>query len=276
MPDLTIEQALADVTPSGPAVVARSPGFLEAWEPEFLRLCAAFGTPPPGEYLAPCVFAKPLARGRVAVVQAAAVGSPPALHFHGLAVSDAVYAAVGDPFHVAEAFPPPWGETVALPTLVWADGVPTRTVAHVRRILQEDDSATLLGAAQALVDGGRVVFERPFPAPDLLRRLWALLPDSARAELWPASYAFGPALAADAMVVPAADPAAFPGYLTEKQAGDYPEGRYELGVQTAAEAGDQAGLDRLFARRSSRQTLKLAVVLLIVVMGLAVAARVLG
>ena len=95
MPDLTIEQALADAPPGGVKVVARSPGFVEEWEPEFLRLCTAFGRPPAGAYLPTCVFARPLARGRVAVVQAAAEGSPPALRFHCLAVPDGVYTDVG-------------------------------------------------------------------------------------------------------------------------------------------------------------------------------------
>src|SRR5207249_7724060 len=185
----------------------------------------------------------------------------------------AVYRGLGDPFLIAELFPAPWDARVALPTLAWLDEAPPRTVDKVSRVLQEDDSATLLGSAQALVDGGRLVFERPFPASDLLRRLWTLLPDSTRAELWPASYAFGNALGFHALVVPHVDPADYPGYLTEPMAGDYPEGRYELSVQTAAEAGDQAALDALFARRSGRQTLQLAVVLLLVMMGLAAAAR---
>jgi hypothetical protein len=271
MPDPTIEQALADARPGGVTVTARSPGFADDWVPEVERLCAGFGTP--AEPLAAAaVFAQPLGRAHVAVVQAVAP-HPPAVRCHVLVLPVALYRGVGDPFLLAEQFPAPWDARVALPTLAWLDEAPPRTVDKVRRVLQEDDSATLLGAAQALVDGGRVVFERPFPAPDLLRRLWALLPDSTRAELWPASYAFGNALGFHALVVPRADPAAFPGYLTEAQAGDYPEGRYELGVQTAAEAGDQSALDALFARRSGRQTLRLAVVLLLVMMGLAIASR---
>ena len=119
------------------------------------------------------------------------------------------------------------------------------------------------------MDGGRIIFERPFPAPDLLRRLWTLLPHSTRTEVWPASYAFGPELDMQAIVVPKADPAAFVGYVTEPQAGDYPEGKYELNLQIAAEAGDQSALNRLLSRRSSRQTIWLAVVLVIAAMGLA-------
>jgi hypothetical protein len=277
VPDLTIEQVLAERTPAGVAVVARSPGVAEEWQPDFRRLCEAFGEPPPNTYLPPCVFAQPLTRDRVVVVQVTAEASPPVVRFHGVILAHKLYETIGDPFAVAEQFPSPWGERVALPTLAWFDGpLPARTVAQVQRVLQEDDSATLLGAAQALVDGGRVVFERPFPAPDLLRRLWLLLPESTRAELWPASYAFGNALGFHALVVPRADPAAYAGYLTESQAGDYPEGRYELNVQIAVESEDQSALDRLFARRSSRQTLRLAIVLIFVAMGLAVAVRLLG
>jgi hypothetical protein len=276
MPDPTIEQALAERTPTGAEVVARSPGFVAEWEPEFLRLCIAFGQPPAGEYLPTCMFARPLARGRVAVVQTAAEGQPPVLRFHCLALSAELYAAIGDPFLIAGQFPPPWGERVVLPTLAWLDEVTTRSVGQVQRVLQEEDGPTLLGAAQAVVDGGRVVFERPFPAPDLLRRLWMLLPDTTRAEAWPATYTFGPELDVHAVVVAKADPAAFSGYLTEAHAAEYPQGRYELNLQIAAEAGDQGAVDRLFSRRSSQQTLRLALILLVVAASLAVAARVFG
>jgi hypothetical protein len=270
MPDLSIEQALAEAN----AVVARSPGFSEAWDAEFLRLAEAFGRPADGEYLTKCVFARPLARGRVAVIAAAAEGHPPVLRFHCLALPTELYAALGDPFVISDRLPPPWGERVVLATLAWLeDEVPARSVAQVQRVLNEDDGPTLLGAAQAIVDGGRVVFERPFPAPDLMHRLWTLLPDSTRAEVWPASYAFGPRLDVQAVVVPKADPAEFAGYLTEPNAGDYPEGKYELNLQIAAEAGDQAGIDRVLARRSSRQTVRLAVLLLVGAIAAAVAAR---
>src|SRR2546421_90015 len=81
--------------------------------------------------------------------------------------------------------------------------------------------------------------ERPAPDPDLVRRLWLLLPASSRGELWPAEFAPANALGFDLLVTPKAGEDCA-GYLSEQQAGDYPEGRYELNLQIAAEAGDQA------------------------------------
>jgi hypothetical protein len=116
------------------------------------------------------------------------------------------------------------------------------------------------------VDGGRVVFERPAPDTDLLRDLWTLLPTSTRAALWPASFAFGNALHFHALVVPKLVPEDYPDYKTEAQAADYPESRYELSLQTAAEAGNQQDLDALFARRSQAETFRLVVIILIVLL----------
>jgi hypothetical protein len=137
-------------------------------------------------------------------------------------------------------------------------------VEQVQTVLRQPDSPTLLGGAQALVDGGRLAFERPAPDTDLLRNLWALLPTTTRAELWPASFAFGNDLGFHVLVVPRAAGEALAEYLSEEQAAEYPEGRYELGLQVAAEDGDQRELDALFARRSASETRRLGLVLLAV------------
>jgi hypothetical protein len=131
-------------------------------------------------------------------------------------------------------------------------------------------SPALLGGVQVLVDGGRLVFERPAPDLGLLRGLWTLLPTTTRCQLWPASFAFGNTLPFDALVVPPAvftrEPVevAFPGYTTEDQACDYPQGSYELNLQIAAEAGNQADLDSLFARRSWGEVWRVALTLVVV------------
>jgi hypothetical protein len=128
----------------------------------------------------------------------------------------------------------------------------------------ENHSATLLGGAQALLDGRRLVFERLGPEPDLLRDLWSMLPVSSRAELWPASFAYGNAHRFDALVVPHATGDDYFDYVRDNEAGDYPEGRYELALHTAIDNADQNEVDALFARRSRSQTVRLGVMLLAV------------
>src|SRR5262249_57624877 len=162
---------------------------------------------------------------------------------------------------------------------------PPRTVADVRQVLKrvkagalrEDEdpeaveltvenaeSPALLGGVQVLVDGGKLLFVRPAPDPQLIQGLWTLLPDAARCELWPATFAFGNTLGFDAVVLPRRGEEGFSDYTTEEQAADYPAGRYELSLQTAAEAGDQAALNHLFGRPASRATFRLPLPMLVV------------
>jgi hypothetical protein len=279
MSAIAIEQAIyGNPERGGFRFLARSPGFVDDWLPLAEKMSSGFGDRPAGLACPGCVFAQPFGPRHIAVVQAADLGSddadrPGALGFRFLVLSRRDYTDLtGDPFLLAERFPPNWSARGDLPALSWPHDSPPgrRTVAQVQAALQNGDSPTLLGGAQALIDAGRLVFERPAPATDLLRRLWILLPVSSRAHLWPASFAFGNALKFDVLVVPRADPENYADYIREEQAGDYPEGRYELALQIAAEAGDQRELDALFARRSSTQMLRLALVLLTVMAVLAV------
>ncbi|HXG11313.1 MAG TPA: hypothetical protein VNK04_16280 [Gemmataceae bacterium] len=270
MTDILLEQAVYGSRGAGGyRFRARSPGFRDEWLAEAERLCTGFGDRPAGTACPSCVFARPLGKRHVAIVRAADQGAddtgrPGALAFHLLVLPRDAYAGFGgDPFALADFFPPPWEMADELPTLsLPARPLPPRTVEQVQAVLRRPDSAALLGGAQALVDGGRLVFERPAPDTDLLRSLWMLLPTSTRAELWPASFAFGNDLGFDVLVVPRAAGEGFAGYLSEEQAADYPEGRYELNLQIAAEAGDQHQLDLLFARRSAAETWRLGLVLL--------------
>jgi hypothetical protein len=303
---IPIEQALYHrKDPADPVLVARSPGFADAWLAEAERMAADFGSRPPGVACPAAVFARPLDRRHVAVVQVADLQSdhperPAGLGFRFLVVPrDAYVHYLSDPFALADRFPPPWGGTGPLPPLSTpAVPLPPRTVEDVRRVLQkvkahalpedqdppteEEDwerevrmaeSPALLGGVQILVDGGKVVFERPGPDTELLRGLWTLLPYSTRSELWPASFAFGNALGFDALIVRQAAGAEFAGYSNEDQAAEYPQGIYELRLQTAAEAGDQRELDQLFARRSLNETWKLGVTILLFLLGVLVVLR---
>ncbi|MCS6850037.1 MAG: hypothetical protein NZ700_02570 [Gemmataceae bacterium] len=280
MPTITLEQALYGNTDRGGyRFLACSPGFRDDWRPLAERLCAGFGERPPGVACPAAVFAASLGKSHVAVVQVADrgwddAGRPGALGFHILVLSRADYQRLsGDPFLIADRFPPPWSARDSLPSLSWTDELPgQRPVEELQRILQRSEGPSLLGGTQALIDGSRLVFVRSGPDTPLVRDLWQLLPTSTRSELRPASFAFGPALGFDVLVVPRADGPDYVEYMTEEQAADYPEGRYELNLQVAIEAGSQAEVDALVNRRSSAQTLRLAAGL---VVGMAVVAGVL-
>jgi hypothetical protein len=249
----------------------RSPGFRDEWLAEAQQLCSGFGKPAAQQAFPGSVFARPLARRWVCIVQVAAVpagNTSEGLRFHFLVLGKNDYRFVGgDPFLVARQFPAPWPVRGDLPSLTWPQPPARRTVEEIQRVLEpRETSATLLGGCQALLDGGHLVLERSAPEPDLVENLWTLLPTSTRSSLWPASYAFGNELGFDVLVVPRASGDEFAGYLTEQQAGDYPEGRYELALQIAAEAGDQRELDALFARRSRAETWRIGALLLGVVL----------
>ena len=269
---MRIEQAIygsQDV--GGYRFLARSLGFVEAWLPTVERLCTGFGERPAGVLCPMAVYAQPLDAKHVAVIQAADqghddAGRPGALAFRVLVLPRTLYADLeGDPFHIAEAFPPAWEARGELPTLTWTTGpLPRRSVEEIRRLLdvEAERTALLLGGAQVLVDGGRLVFRRNAPDPSLARHLWTLLPTATRSELWPASFAFGNKHAFHLAIVPDAAADGFDRYVKESEAGDYPEGRYESDLQRAAEGSDQAELDKLLARPSRRQRFKLVLALL--------------
>lgn len=239
--------------------------FEDAWKPEVEALCRAFGKRPPGLACPEALFVQPFGKQFVAIVQVA--DQPGGLGFRFLRVPRLVYLTLdGDPFLIAAQFPPAWSERDAVATLVWPEEAPgRRMIAEVQQILQSEEGPTLLGATQALLDGGRLVFERPAPAADVVRKLWLLLPTSSRCELPLATFAFSNELAFPIVVTPRYNEEDFAGYLTEEQMGDYPQGRYELHLQIAAEEGDQLELDRLLARRSRAQTWRLGLVILVLI-----------
>jgi hypothetical protein len=179
-----------------------------------------------------------------------------------------LYVDLGaDPLWIADQLPPPWSARGEVEAVTWTAGPqPKRSVADLKRVLdvEPERTQTLLGGVQILVDGGRLVFVRAGPDEKIVRDLWALLPNSTRAVTWTASFAFGNAHGFDVVVVPQADELSFPRYTREEHAGDYPEGRYELALQSAVEDGDQREVDALLSRRSRGQTMRLAIGLLLV------------
>ena len=117
---------------------------------------------------------------------------------------------------------------------VTATGLLKRSQAGKKHLNSHKTSKRKGQLRKPLVDGGKLVFERPEPDHGLISGLWTLLPTTTRTALWPATYAFGNALQFDAVVVPRAERERYPGYTTEEQAADYPPGRYEMQLQTAA------------------------------------------
>ena len=262
-----------------PDTVAATLNLPPEWESSALALVGRFGVPPPGIRCPLAVFAQPLNRHRVVVGQVtdqpAGYPDPAQLVFRLLILDRERYESVSDPFAIADRFPPSWQERGSLPMLDWpSEAWPCRPVAEIQAILQNGDSPWLLGAAQALVDGGRVLWEADKPAKEVIRGVWQLLPNRSRQRLWPATFAFSPELPFHVLAMPGPVQPWPRGYLNPEQARDYPESSYELALQIAAESGQQADLDRLFARRSVDETLRLAGVLLIVMMLAAIASKI--
>jgi hypothetical protein len=249
--NVTLGQLLLADDGAGPRPAATSPSVTPAAEEAALRAAAYYGRP-----AAPALFVADLTREAVGVFRT----TPGA--FHALAVPRFAYEAVGDPFALADRFPPTWSARGDLPDLELPPELPPRrTVAAVLEAFQAGDMPWLLGGTQALLDGARLIVAADAPDEARLRQLWVLLPTRTRAELRPAtltpSLDAATALGIHVAVVPGAAELP-PNVLGLDQTRDYPEGRYELALQVAVETNDQADLDRLFARRTSAETLRLA------------------
>jgi len=290
MSGIVIEQALFHAG-SASAPLARSPGFQDAWLPEVQRILAGFGERLTGVPCPAALFVQPLGKKHIAIVQ---VADQPGrdekfLAFRFLVIERKAYESqLGDPFIIADRLAPDWEKRGDLATLTWIDlPLPARSVAQIQAVLkrvkahalkegddpesldfertpENSESPALLGGAQILVDGGKLVFERKTPDNDLVRGLWTLLPNRTRGRLYPATFAYSGALQFDVMVLPRLNLLErLEGYATEDMACEYPGSGYELALQRAAEHNDQASLNSLLQRRDSKETLKLAGILLV-------------
>lgn len=258
-PDLRIQQAVAVADGRGVRVVASTADFDT---PEAERVAVLFGPRPPGVPCPGADFACPFGAKYVAVVRVED-GPGEALAFRFLVLARELYRHLGDPFAIADRYPPNWEARGPLDDLAWPHEVlPERTLEQLDAILKTGDGPLLLGGAQALVDGNRVLLTRDAPAP-LIRDLWQLLPDRTRCELWPATFAFSEELGFHAAAGPTL-PTRRDGVqvLVEDAVRDYPPSSYELSLQLAIESGDRAGLRRLLARRTADDTIRLGLYIL--------------
>src|SRR5882672_10237648 len=119
---MMIEQALyGSQDAGGYRFLARSAGFRDDWLPAAERLCTGFGERSAGVACPACVFARPLGKQHVAVVQVADrgtddAGRPGAFGFYLLVLPAAAYANLGgDPFVIADRFPPAWDTRGEIP-----------------------------------------------------------------------------------------------------------------------------------------------------------------
>lgn len=262
-----IEQALYGVAPGrGYGFLAVSPGFLPTWRAAAEKLCTSYGEPN-GVSFPGAIFALPLVPGRIAIVEVRDQGTddrgrPGALAFRILAVPLELYRdRAADPFWIAEQCPADWAARDSLPSLAPPALPPVRTVATLRPILQRDDSAFLLGGVQALLDGSRLFIPRARPEPELVRALWELVPTNSREDFWPCTFTFRPRPEFHIQVAPPGEEVP-PGAIVEAQAAEYPEGRYESALLLAVETNDETEVANLLARRSRKQMLWLAWLLL--------------
>jgi hypothetical protein len=245
-----IPRTIAQAVVGDGGLLAWSDDFDQDWRAEAERIVEGFGLPP-GVAAPDCLFAVPFARRQVAVVCVSG------RRFRFLVLPRTLYNVIPDPFAIVNRFPPRWDGPLS--SLEWpAEPLPKRTVAQLDAIFEHGDGPFLLGACQTLVDSGCIAIKRDHPEPGLCKDLWNLLPDSTRRHTWPATYAYSTALGFGLAVLPEVPDGGSPGYLTEDQARDYPENRYERELQTAVEAGDQRTVDQLLARRTSAETLRLA------------------
>jgi hypothetical protein len=255
VPQLLIHRGVTDI-----AIVARSEGIAVECEEFALKAAIAFGPISLADVFQSSVFAAANYDVVVIVTATAVHDGSHAIVFRALFVPRAFYAlAEGDCFAIADRFPVNIHARGPLPLLDLAAGgaILSRRVADLQSILKGGDSAFLLGAAQALVDGVKIRVRRDAMPERLARNVWQLLPVSTRMIVFPCEYCLTENAAFHWAALPEVPAKLPPGFLHEEQVKDYPDGRYERALQVAIEDGDQRALDKLLARPSSRDVLRL-------------------
>jgi hypothetical protein len=264
-----IDRSIAQALFEGDSLRARSANFADDWLAAATLIHKEFGTPLPETAWPEALIARPLAKNCVAVVSVAGPSPYSPIRFRFLVLGSELYYHLNDPFAIADRYPPDWEARGQMADLEWPpEPLPRRTITQLDEILKHGDGPFLLGAAQTLVDGGKIVLQRPAPEPRLLCDLWALLPESTRRTVWPATFAPDNPRCFDLVVTPSLPVGGMPGYLGEDQARDYPDSRYERNLQVAIESGDQVMLDRLLSRRGSSDTLRLALTIVLLAVGI--------
>jgi hypothetical protein len=190
-----------------------------------------------------------------------------------LQVGRELYHHLPHPFLIADRFPME-SHSGMLSDLEWphTEGLPRRTIEFLDGILKKGHGPLLLGATQAVVDTETIALVATEPNELFVRDLWEMLPESIRRNTSFASYCFAERPEFQLCFVPKL-PEPLEGYLDEERVLDYPDSRYERSLQIAIEHGDQREVDRLFARRSTTETVQLMLWILLFLAVVSIAMR---
>lgn len=243
---------------AGPRVVGRSSNILFDWEEEALKFVVRFGQCTEQVESHSGVFVSPMLPNGVSFVGICLIRNDGSPDLFRIAIVLHRERFEIDPWLFAKQFEQSNEkgdlETISVDKL-WPIN---RTVDEIQSILKSGDSPLLLGSSQALIDGCKIIVNQSEVNHDFIHNLWNLLPNQSRKELSFSTIVFSVENRFDISVMPE-EIRPSQGFLTAEQVRDYPEGRYELALQLAAESGDQRELDRLFARKTSSQMLKLVI-----------------
>jgi len=174
----------------GYAILASSPGCRPEWLTDLRAVCQRYGERPAGGAEAQAFFALPLSSGPWAIIGVGPQGvddqgRPGALAFHALFLDPRDYRrAGGNPFPFTPLLRNDW--TIATQTLsagTW--------IAESPEPLHSVDQPRAIRIASALSQGQRIALQAAAPIDDLAREVWQLLPETTRARLSLATWAYG-------------------------------------------------------------------------------------
>lgn len=264
---LTIPHASFEKSGDSFQILRKSPHFVEEGFNEFLQ---KLGSIPSDATFERIVFVLPYDDTFIGIVRMRTNPTQGSVFL----VHRTFYDFAPHPFFILDQFPNPReGEDEAWfpPTKT----LPPRKVEDLQTILREGEGPLLLGATQSLVDTEQILLVATEPREKFLRDLWELIPDSTRRASWVASYCFADRPEFHLSFVSKL-PEPLGRYMDEERVLDYPDSRYERSLQIAIEAGDQRELDSLLARRSTTETIRLMVMILILMAAVSVASRFIG
>ncbi len=240
---------------------------LPRWEEEARQLVTGFGWLPTVNDDVSALLSQPFGERHWAVTQVESRGEG-VLGFRFLILSKADWLKGVDPFALNEAYPPSWDSRGQVDSLEHELNFTPPSVKQAAIWLKEHDRATLLGGLQAILDGAHLWHESPTSLTAYAQTLWNLLPYRSRFDFSFATFAFQPMPELKYQAIPKESlPVPLPtGVLSLQQTGDYPLGRYEQALQLAIEESNAGEFEVLLRRRTSRDTLKLAVGLILAMM----------